>query len=132
MSIKWLVSGKLKSNPNYLFSLIKAQYLFILFNLVTPEVSQFVRNSTNIDISGHFNVPLIAPVGTPGIFDQPIILAFFGSIPHNQNRMVSGFGTLNISIDTHTFNLVSVGLWNFKDGGSLEKIFFAKNQYSQR
>ena len=116
----------------------------MLFNLVSSinfmqkkiELHQryhrFVRNSTNIDISGHFNVPLIAPVGTPGIFDQPIILAFFGSIPHNQNRMVSGFGALNISIDTHTFNLVSVGLWNFKDGGSLEKIFFAKNQYSQR
>ena len=83
-------------------------------------------------MSGHFDVPLIAPVGTPGIFDQPIILALFRSIPHNQNRMVSGFGALDISIDTHTLNLVSVRLWNFKDGESLEERFLAKNQYSQR
>ena len=91
---------------------------------------RFVSNSTNIDISGHFNVPLIAPVGTPGIFDQPIILALFCSIPHNQNRMVSSFGALNISIDTHTFNSVSVQLWNFKDGGSFKrKIFGQKSTY---
>ena len=93
---------------------------------------RFVSNSTNIDISGHFNVPLIAPVGTPGIFDQPIILALFRSIPHNQNRMVSSFGALNISIDTHTFNSVSVQLWNFKDGGSLNERFLAKNQHIER
>ena len=45
---------------------------------------------------------------------------------------VSYFWLLHIKIITNAIHLVSVRLWNFKDGGSLKVRFLAKNQHNPK
>ena len=49
----------------------------------------------------------------------------------NKNAPSKGFTPLEFACHG-TYLLVSVGLWNFKDGGSLKVRFLAKNQHATK
>jgi len=45
-----------------------------------------------VSVSGHFNVTSITPRSTPGVLDQPKVLAAFGTKTNSQNSVVEGSG----------------------------------------
>jgi hypothetical protein len=51
-----------------------------------------VSNSTLIGSTADLNSSTIAPVGSPGILDQPVVNSIFSSIPVNQNSVVDFLG----------------------------------------
>ena len=81
---------------------------WVLFGL-DKRITGFSGNSTLVIlVSWHHDVAFHSPVGPPGIFDQPVVLAIIVSVSNDKNAMIELRAAAGSVTRTKIINVVSL------------------------